>query len=694
MNAARAFALALVATSFSLPVGGVAQQAPPPPLPMGDVAFPDFEERTLASGARLVVVPQHEVPLVTVNLVLPGGSVADPDGAEGVASFVAQLLTRGTEIRSKQELAEAVDFLGASLTAGASDDWSTVSLAVVSPALEIGLALMADAVLNPSFPDDELELLRTQTLSALQFQLGQAGALAARAFTRHVYGGHAYGRLVTPASVQAVDRTSLVAFHETWYRPGGALFVVAGDVEADRVARLLDEAFDGWPAGTVPELDHGAAPGRIQPDVVIVHRPGAVQTEVRAGHLIPPGSMADWTVLSVANQVLGGGSSGRLFQVLREERGYTYGASSSVARRRDQGTFLAAMAVRTEVTGEAVAELLELIEGIRREAVPEDELQDTKDFLVGSFPLQIETPQQVAAQVTSTRLLGLPIASLETFRERVSALDPPSVRAAAERYLRPQDILIVAAGDANRLRDQLSTLGHVRVEDAEGRPLTLADLSPRAPSETVDPSGLVPDTLEYEVRVQGNVVGRAVRMITRPEPGRIRFASEVEAGPQTVNQEVMLTDAFELISSRNEIAAMGQTFTLEAWVEDGRLVGEIDLPGQSQEIEMAAPDGVVVSDMVELALRVMTLEVGRELSLPMAVLQTETVENVVLRVAERGEVTVPAGTFDAYRVEMTGPEAQTFWVEAAAPHRVLRIQAGGQPLSLELTARGGGGGGS
>lgn len=682
----RAVVLGLV-----LPAVAAGQDAPPPALPMAEVAFPEFQERILASGARLLVVPQHEVPLVTVNLVIPGGNVADPPGQEGVAAFVAQLLTRGTETRSKQELAEAVDFLGANLTAGASDDWTTVSLAVVTPGLETGLELMADAVLRPAFPEDELELLRTQTASGLQFQMGQPGTLASRAFTRHAYGDHLYGRLVTPASVEAVDGPALVAHHDTWFRPGGALFVVAGDVEADEVARLLDGAFAEWEPGEAPSVEYGAAPGRTQPEVVIVHRPGAVQTEVRVGLLVPPGSMPDWTAVSVANQVLGGGSSGRLFQVLREERGFTYGASSSLSRRRDQGAFVAGMAVRTEVTGQALSTLLALMDEMHREPVPEDELEDTKAFLVGSFPLQIETPQQVAAQVTSTLLLGLPLESLTTYRARVASLDQATVRDAARRYLRPQDVLIVAVGDAQAIQPQLATLGHVRVEDAEGNPLTLSDLMPTGPSETLDASGLLPDTLTYEVRVQGNTVGRAVRTLTRPEPGQVHFASEVEAGPQTVRQEVVLTDAFQLVSTRNEISAMGQAVSLEARLADGRIVGTINLPAQEQPIEMAAPPGVVVSDMVELALRVMALEVGHELRLPLAVLQTGSVDNVTLRVVEEDEVTVPAGTFQAFRVEMSGAEAQTFWVEANAPHRVLRIQLAGQPLSLELVEGAGGG---
>jgi hypothetical protein len=326
---------------------------------------------------------------------------------------------------------------------------------------------------------------------------------------------------------------------------------------------------------------------------------------------------------------------------------------------------------------------------IGSEPVPEGELQDTKDFLIGSFPLQIETPQQVASQVTSIRLLGLPPESLFDFRERVAALDADAVRAAARSNIRTQDVLIVAAGDATQLREQLSTLGHVRIEDVEGRPMSLADLAPQGPSLTLDASGLQPDTFTYQILAGGNEVARTTRSLTRQDDGLIRFGSEI-AGPQRVTQEVVFDEAFGLVSSRHEISAAGQSVTVEARVEDGRIVGAIELPGGTQEIEMAAPEGIMVGDMVELALRVAPLEEGLEMSFPLAVLQTESVENVTLTVAERAEVTVPAGTFDAFRVEMAGPEAQTFWVEAAAPHRVLRIQVAGQPLSVELMGEDGG----
>lgn len=682
-----ALALALVAA----PSPGWAQQAPPAPLPLGEVDFPAFEERTLSNGARVLVVPQHEIPFVTVNLVLPAGGVSDSDGLEGTAGFTAELLTRGTTGRTREEIAEQVDFLGASLTAGASDDWLTVSLAAVTAALPDGLDLMADITMNPSFPADEVELLRTRALSGLQVELTQAPTLAERAFTRHVYRSHAYGRLQTPETVRAITREAVIEHHVRGFTPDEALFVIAGDLEVDEAVALLEEAFGEWAPHPVPEREYGAAPGRVQPEVVLVHRPGAPQAEVRAGHLLPAGAIEDWTALTVANQVLGGSSSARLFRTLREERGYTYGASSNVARRLDRGVFTAGMAVRNEVVGEAVGAMVGLIEEIRTRPIPAAELQDTKDFLIGSFPLQIETPQQVASQVTSIRLLGLPAGEIEGFRERVAALDAGAVQAAAREYLRPQELLIVVVGDATALRSQLTPFGNVRVEDAEGNPMTLADLEPQDPSLALDASGLEPDTLSYTMLVQGQALGTAVRSLTRPEPGHLRFASHVEAGPQTIDQDVVFTDAFRLVSIGTRIVAGPQTLTIEARREGDRLIGAMSLSGQEQAIDMAVPEGVVVSDMVEMALWVADLEVGREIRLPAAVLQSGSVENVRLSVVEETEVTVPAGTFPAYRVEMTGTEAQTFWVRVEAPHIVLRLQAAGQPLVLELTEGVGGG---
>ena len=684
----RPFALAMA--SLVVATRAAAQQAPPAPLPMEPVEFPPFRERTLSNGARLVVVTQDEVPFVTVNLVLRGGSVVDPDDQVGLAAFTAQLLTRGTRTHSADDIAEAIDFLGGTLDASASSDWISVSLGVLEPDLAEGLALLADVVMYPTFPDSEVELVRTRALSGLEASLAQPGVLAGRAFTRAVYGGHPYGKLETPETFEAIDRASLQEFHAAWFRPGNALFVVAGSVTMDEAVRSLEAAFEGWQPGPVPNVRYSGAPTRTAVEVLLVHKPGSVQAVVRAGHMLARGSHPDWTALSVANQVLGGGSSGRLFRILREERGWTYGAYSSATRRRDLGVWQATLEARNEVAAEAIAELLAQIERMRDEMVPGPELDDTQSFLVGSFPLQIETPQQIAGQVLSNRLLGLPDDALATYRERVAALDASDLRRVSTEHLLPDRLLLVVVGDSALLQDAVSSFGAVTVVDQEGRPLDPTALVPAPASERFDASTLRPGAYEYRVLVQGSPVGTMRRELVPDTTGggpALAFRGTIALGLQTIDQEVVFgVPDFDASSARMSMAMGGQTATMEARVRDGRLVGSVSLPTGSQALDRELPEGTLIADMVELAVWIAELAEGKEIRVPVARLETGTVETQVMRVTGVEEVTVPAGTFQAYRVELEGSEPQTVWARVEAPHVLLRLVPAAQPLTLELVS--------
>ncbi|MDE2774155.1 MAG: pitrilysin family protein [Gemmatimonadota bacterium] len=472
---APASAAAFVTLILVVAVPASAQQEAPLPLPTEDVAFPSFEERTLANGARLLVVTQDEVPYVTIRAVLGGGSAMDPVDRVGLAAFTAQLLTKGTASRSADSIAEAIDFVGGSLDASATADWINVTLAVLEPDLGTGLALLADIVMNPMFPEEELELVRTRALSGLRASLARPSVLASRAFTRAVYGGHGYGRLETEETLRTIDRQSLEAFHDRWFRPINTVFVVAGSVTAEEIAPALEAAFQGWEPVSVPEVAYGTPPTPRR-EVLLVHRPGSVQAVVRAGHLLASGAHPDWTALSVANELLGGGMTSRLFQILREERGWTYGAYSAGTRRRDLGVWQAAVEARNEVVVDVIAELFAQVERLRTELVPAEELNVTRSFMIGSFPLRIETPQQIAGQVASNRLLGLPDDALETYRDRVAALDASDIRRVATDHLLPERMVLVVVGDGTQLKSELERFGPVRVIDMDGEPLALAAL--------------------------------------------------------------------------------------------------------------------------------------------------------------------------------------------------------------------------
>ncbi len=682
--------LALAALALAGPISGVSaqQDRPPPPLPLGEVNFPEFQERSLSNGARLLVVQNDEVPYVTINLVLRGGSSADPAGQEGIAAMTAQLLTQGTASRTGEQIADATDFLGSSLGAGASADWTTISMGSTLPALDPTLELMADVVMNPAFPQDKFDLFRTQTLSGLRIQASQAASIAARRYSQILYGSqHPYGRQQTASSVEALDRTAILDFHRTYFSPSTALFVVAGDISIDDAAARLESAFEGWDPTPVPDFTYPDTPDRVQPEIFLVHQPGTVQAEVRAGHLLMLGNHPDWTPLTVANTVLGG-SNGRLFNVLREERGYTYGANSSVGRSRDRGVFTASMAVRNEVVGEAVNELLSLIGQIRTEPIPEDELRRTTDFLIGSFPLAIETPQQVASQVSNNRLLGLPADAIETYRGRVAALTPASVQRVVREQINPAKLVLVVVGDATLIRDQLQGMGPVNVIDVDGNPISMASLAPQAASETFSAAGLMPIDLNYAVLFDGIPVGSTVRKLEAgPEAGTLNFSSQTVLGPQTVDQSVTVRTAdLGFVETSMRIGMQGQSAGGTVRAEGNRLVGTMTTPDSDEPIDMEAPEGVLVGEMVELALWVSELEVGRVLRLPVANVQIGTVDNSVMTVEALEELTIPAGTFQAYRIRVTGGDAQTIWVRAEGPHIMLRSLSEAQPIMVQLSS--------
>ncbi|HSG47980.1 MAG TPA: hypothetical protein VLA43_09230, partial [Longimicrobiales bacterium] len=347
---------------------------------------------------------------------------------------------------------------------------------------------------------------------------------------------------------------------------------------------------------------------------------------------------------------------------------------------------------RNEVLGEALTELLRQIQLLRDQPVPADELADTKAFMVGSFPLQIETPQQVASRVAANRLLGLPEDALETYRSRVAALDAVTVQEVFRRHVDPGKVAMVVVGDATVLMEALRIFGPIRLEDVEGNRLDMTALAPRGRSREFSAVGLEPLTLDYQLSFQGNPVGSTRRTLAVNPDGTLAFASRTELGPQEVVQTVTVQpEALEFVSSEAAVTAPGQALGGEVRREGNRLVGSLTTPMGEIRVDMEVPDGVMVSDMLELALWVTELEEGTEFDIPVANVQTGTVENVRIQVVERTELTVPAGTFPVFRVEVGGSEAQTVWVRVEAPHIVVGLVPASQPVSLELVSAGGGG---
>lgn len=453
--------LTLTASILGMPGWGSAQQSPrpvpPSPQPPAPIQFPAFEQKTLPNGLRVVVIEHHEQPAVSLRLLMRAGAIYDPPEKPGVAQATAALLDQGTQTRSAQDIARAIDFIGGQLDAGAGWDSTFVSAAVTSDHLDLGMELLADIVLHPVFKDEEIERWRKQALSGLRIQMQDPKFLAAAAFHRLVFGQHPYARPLggTPASVRAIQRQDLVQFHRTHYRPNTAIIAIVGDVRPTEAFATVEKYLGGWEASSPPPLPPFATSDRRAPQILIIDKPDAVQTEIRIGHVGIARTDPEYFVAEVFNAVFGGGSGGRLFREIRSRRGLTYGAYSQFAERLQPGYFWINTYTKTESTVEAVDAIFQELNRIRTEPVAADELRARKAYLTGAFPLQIETPGGIATQVLDALFYGYGKEYLETYRDRLRAVTAEQVMTFAKTRIHPDRSVIVLVGNAKIFEAEL-----------------------------------------------------------------------------------------------------------------------------------------------------------------------------------------------------------------------------------------------
>ena len=441
------------------------RESPPPPLLERPVVFPEYEIRTLDNGLRVVYVGHHEQPAVTVRLLVAAGASNDPSGRPGVAAMAARLLDQGTTTRTAQDIAGVVDYVGGALDVGAGSDLSFVNVIVLRDDFDLALEILSDVARRPAFAPDEIERQRQQVLSAMQVSYDDPAYLADIVFNRLVYGFHPYGVPPngTPESVRAMTRDDLAAFHRTHFMPNNAVLAVVGDVTAEEAFAGVERALGDWPTGALPRASVTEAPPPTR-RLVVIDKPGAVQTSVRAGHVALARAHPDFLTLDVAIKILGGEGGNRLGTVLRTERSLTYAASADVAARRTAGDFMATTDTRSVATADALRLTVDEIARLRREPVRERELRGAQAYLAGNFPITLETPNAIAAQVLEAILYGLALEDLERYPERINAVTVRDIQRVAQEYLKPANLSIVLVGDASTFVDALPRVGFDRIE--------------------------------------------------------------------------------------------------------------------------------------------------------------------------------------------------------------------------------------
>jgi len=438
--------------------------APGPPRPYH---FPDFTHRPLGRGLTLWVVPLPDRELVSVQLLVDGGAAAESEPEGGIAALTAETLVTGTRRLDGHAFAEATERLGIEMFADSSWDVARSGFSALADRYLAGLELLAEMVREPRFDEGEFDRLREERLADILQSRSEPGRLAEEWFLHGVYADDSpYARLSagTPETVEPLTVEQARTHHARHWRPDRAHLVVAGPVGVDEVERAAEATLGDWD-GTSPGHRTIRVADRGGRRILIVDRPGSVQSELRIGHVGIERGHPDYFAALVMAAVLGGTYNSRLNQRLREELGYTYGARAAFDPRRAAGPFGARAAVQTEVTTDAVRETLALVEGMQAAPPDEAELRHVIDYLVGIFPLRFETTGGAAAGIEPIAVYGLDHDWWATYRDRIEAVGPVQVHDAAVDLLRPADALIVLAGDAARVRPDLEAadLGSIEV---------------------------------------------------------------------------------------------------------------------------------------------------------------------------------------------------------------------------------------
>jgi zinc protease len=448
----KAFLALMMAAIATAALAQAPDRSKPPALgPAPSLKQPTIQKQKLSNGLGVWLVEHHEVPLAQINLIVRSGSAVDPIGKYGLGSLAAAMLDEGAGTRSSLELADALEFLGANLSTTSSFDFSAVRMSVPVSKLADAMPLMADVALRPAFPANELDRLRKERLTALLQARDNPAALIQLAFPRVVFGPtHRYGTSANglPPAIEAFTVADLQAFYRAHYRPDNATLLIVGDVTPALVMPMLEKAFGSWKAeGMAPLVaEVPMAPQLKSRQIFIIDKPEATQSQIRIGWVGVPRSTADYAGLEVLNTILGGSFTSRLNQNLREDHGYSYGASSAFDMRLSAGPFLATAGVQTDKTGEAVKEFFNELNRIGT-LVPGDELNKAKNYVALGFPGEFETTGDLARKLEELVVYNLPEETFAKFVGTVTSVTAADLQKLAARYIQPDKMAVVVVGD-------------------------------------------------------------------------------------------------------------------------------------------------------------------------------------------------------------------------------------------------------
>jgi len=445
------------------------------------VKLPRPTERKLSNGLRLLILESHRAPTISLTISIPSSALRDPEGMPGIAEATAAMIMTGTPTRTQRQISEALADIGATLTfggggggagrggrGGASGGEGTITVSALSEHFDEALAIMSDVLLHATFPAEELERWKGRTRSTLEQMRTQPATLSNETLMRVLYPNDARrSTRLTPESLAKITREQLIEHYKRYYVPSGDLAGISGDITPQAAVAKLEKALGEWRGGPVERLKFAMDAPIAEKKVYLISRPGSVQTELTLANRAIERTNPDFIACQVMNQVLGSGPAARLFRIIREEKGYTYGVSSSYSASRTMQHFSSSMSVRTEVTEPALRDLLAEFKEIRDVPVPKLELDGAKRTLVASFALSLEQPAQVLSRWLQQREYGLPEDYWDNYTDHIMAITAEDVARVAKKYVPYDNVQIIAVGDGAKIRELLKKFGPVEEKSVD-----------------------------------------------------------------------------------------------------------------------------------------------------------------------------------------------------------------------------------
>lgn len=539
--------------------------------PAPEIKIGEAETFTLENGLKVFVVKNTKLPRVSFTLVLEKDPILEGDKA-GMTGFVGEMMTAGTSNRTKDQLDKEIDFIGASLSASAN----SIFASSLKKHQEKVLELMADVLYNPVFPQEELDKLKKQTLTGLAQSKDSPDAISGRLTSALVYGkNHPYGEVATEATINNVTVADVKSYYQTYFKPNIAYLAIVGDMDKAEAEEVVKKYFASWKPGEVPKFTYPVPKRQAKNTVALVDRSTSVQTVI---DIAQPLEMKigdpDYISSRVLNQILGGGSSSRLFMNLREKKGYTYGAYSSIGADKLIAQFSANASVRTEVTDSAVYEFMNEIVNLVDKGVTEDELMKAKSNLAGSFGRSLESPSTISNFALNIERYNLPKDYYETYLQKMNALTVEDINATAKRLMDPTKMYVTVVGNGAEIKDKLAQFGEVMEYDNMGFPakeIEMADASMTADKvienyiSAIGGSEKASAIKSAKVTMSANVMGTALGLAFVYDDANMRFSQKTSIGGNVMQSSVMK-------DGKGTVSAQGQTIEMtEAQVEDGKL---------------------------------------------------------------------------------------------------------------------------